>query len=42
MPLSELKTLAHIDKRAGVAENSSDFSRLIRVDVPSPQEAQTP
>ena len=42
MPLSELKALAHIDKRAGVADNSSDFSQLIRVDVPSPQEAQTP
>ena len=42
IPLSELKSLAHIDKRAGVADNSSDFSQLIRVDVPSPEEAQTP
>ena len=42
IPLPELKTLVHIDKRAGVAYNSPDFSRLIRVDVPSPQEAQTP
>jgi hypothetical protein len=42
IPLPELKTLAHIGKRAGVANNSPDFSRLIRVDVPSPQEAQTP
>ena len=36
MPLPVLKMLAHIDKRAGVADNSSDFSRLIRVNVPSP------
>ena len=36
-PLSELKTLAHIDKRAGEADNSPDFSQLIRVNVPSPQ-----
>jgi hypothetical protein len=41
-PLPVLKALSHIDKRADVAGNSSDFSRLIRVDVPSPQEAQTP
>ncbi len=41
-PLSELKTLAHIDKRAGQADNSPDFSRLIRVGVPSPQETQSP
>ena len=42
IPLPELKTLAHISKRAGIADNSPDFSRLIRIDVPSPQEAQTP
>ena len=30
------QALAHIDKRAGVADNSSDFSRFIRVNVPSP------
>jgi len=36
-PLLELKALAHIDKRAGEADNSQDFSRLIRVDAPSPQ-----
>jgi len=36
-PLLELQTLAHIDKRAGEADNSQDFSRLIRVDAPSPQ-----
>ena len=35
-PLPVLKTLAHIDKRAGEADNSPEFSRLIRVDVPSP------
>jgi len=42
MSLSELKTLAHIGKRAGVADNSPDFSWLIRVDVPSPKGAQAP
>jgi Domain of unknown function (DUF4105) len=42
IPLSKLRTLARIDKRAGVADNSPDFSRLIRVDVPSPQGALTP
>lgn len=41
-PLPELKKLAHIDKRAVEADNSPDFSRLIRVDVPSPKELQTP
>ncbi len=35
-PLPVLKTLAHIDKRAGEADNSPEFSRLIRVSVPSP------
>jgi hypothetical protein len=40
--LSELKALAHIDKRAGEAEHSPDFSQLIRVGVPSPYESTTP
>jgi hypothetical protein len=34
-PLAELKTLAHIDKRAELADNSPEFSKLIRVGVPS-------
>jgi hypothetical protein len=39
VPLSELKAAAHIDKRARAAGLSSpDFSRLIRVDVPSPRD----
>ena len=42
IPLSKLKTLAHIDKRAGIADNSPDFSRRIRVDVPSPLGAEAP
>ena len=42
LPLPELKALAHIDKRAREAGLSSDFSRLIRVSVPSPREQQTP
>ena len=38
LPLPELKALAHIDKRALAAGLSSpDYSRLIRVDVPSPR-----
>ena len=41
-PLPVLKALAHIDKSAGMADSSPDFSRLIRVNVPSPQAAQTP
>ena len=42
VPLPELKALAHIDKRAGEAADSSDFSQLIRVGVPFPQGPQTP
>jgi hypothetical protein len=34
--LADLRALAHIDKRAQAAGLSPDFSRLIRVDVPSP------
>jgi uncharacterized protein DUF4105 len=41
-PFAKLKTLAHIDQRASAADNSPDFSRLIRVDVPSPLEPKTP
>ena len=41
-PLPVLKALAHIDKSAGMADNSPDFSRLIRANVPSPLGAQTP
>jgi hypothetical protein len=36
IPLPQLKALAHIDKRAGEADHSPDFSQLIRVGVPSP------
>jgi hypothetical protein len=36
MTLAELKALSHIDKRARAAWHSPDFSRLIRVGVPSP------
>ena len=36
IPLSELTALAAIDKRARAADQSPDFSRLIRVGVPSP------
>ncbi len=35
--LSELKALARIDKAADKADDSPDFSRLIRVGVPSPR-----
>ena len=39
LPLPELRALAHIDERAQAAGLSSpDFSRLIRVGVPSPRE----
>ena len=34
--LPELKRLAHIAERARAADQASDFSRRIRVDVPSP------
>ena len=38
LPLPELKALAQIDKRALAAGLSSpDYSRRIRVDVPSPR-----
>jgi hypothetical protein len=38
LPLPELEALAHIDERALAAGlPSPDYSRLIRVDVPSPQ-----
>jgi hypothetical protein len=36
IPLSELMALASIDERARAADQSPDFSRLIRVGVPSP------
>ena len=36
MPLSELMALARINARAKTADQSPDFSRLIRVGVPSP------
>ena len=36
IPLSELMALARIDERARAADQSPDFSRLIRVGVPSP------
>jgi hypothetical protein len=35
--LVDLKALASIDKRAREADDSPDFSRLIRVGVPSPR-----
>ncbi|SDR60128.1 protein of unknown function [Rhizobiales bacterium GAS191] len=38
LPLAELRALAHIDKRAREAGLSPDFSRLIRIGVPSPRE----
>jgi hypothetical protein len=37
-PLSELMQFARIDARARVADQSPDFSRLIRVGAPSPQD----
>jgi Domain of unknown function (DUF4105) len=36
IPLRELTALARIDERAKAADQSPDFSRLIRVGVPSP------
>ncbi len=36
IPLSELTALARIGERAKAADQSPDFSRLIRVGVPSP------
>ena len=40
LPLQELKARAHIDERAKLAGLSPDFSHLIRVDVPSPQDTR--
>ncbi len=40
LPLADLRQLAHIDQRAKAAGLGPDFSRLIRVDVPSPAEPQ--
>jgi len=37
IPLSQVTALARIDDRAKAADQSSDFSRLIRVGVPSPR-----
>ena len=38
IPLSELEALARIDSRARAADQSPDFSELIRVGVPSPSD----
>ena len=38
IPLSELIALARIDERAKAADQSPEFSRLIRVGVPSPRD----
>ncbi len=38
IPLSELTALAQIDERAKAADQSPDFSKLIRVGVPSPRD----
>ena len=38
MPLSELMERARISEKAKAADQSPDFSRLIRVGVPSPQD----
>ncbi len=38
IPLSELMALARIDDRARAADGSPDFSKLIRVGVPSPND----
>ena len=37
IPLSQLTALARIDDRAKTADQSPDFSRLIRIGVPSPR-----
>jgi hypothetical protein len=42
IPLSELRELAHIDKRAGKDGLSEAFSKAIRVGVPSPIPHSTP
>jgi hypothetical protein len=39
LPFDQVKALAHIDDRAQAAGSSPDFSRLIRVGVPSPRGA---
>nr|WP_310422364.1 DUF4105 domain-containing protein [Mycoplana sp. BE70] len=41
LPFDELKARAHIDQRAQKAGLLPDFSRLIRVDVPSPLDGKT-
>jgi len=38
VPLTELRKLAHIDRRARAAEGSPLFSQLIRTGVPSPRD----
>jgi Domain of unknown function (DUF4105) len=42
IPLSDLMERARIDARAKAAGDSSDFSRLIRIGVPSPREKFAP
>jgi hypothetical protein len=42
IPLSELMALARIDERARAADQSPEFSRLIRVGVPSPFDQAEP
>jgi hypothetical protein len=42
LPLAELEKLAHIDKRGEAADDSPEFSELIRVGVPAPREGATP
>jgi hypothetical protein len=42
LPLVQLQALSHIDKRAREAGLSPDYSRLIRVGVPSPHDPQAP
>jgi Domain of unknown function (DUF4105) len=37
IPLSQVTALARIDDRAKVADRSPEFSRLIRIGVPSPR-----
>jgi hypothetical protein len=41
IPLADLRVAAHIDQRAQASGLSPEFSRLIRVDVPSPLQPQT-
>ena len=38
LPLSELRKIGHIDRRARAAEGSPLFSKLIRTGVPSPRD----